>query len=236
MHYVISDIHGDYDAYLRMLEQIHFTKSDVLYILGDVIDRGKEPIALLRHIKNQENVIFLIGNHEDMMLKALKKPGSSLEDLSTSVEMKRWGRNGGMATLEKFIQLDESEQKELIHFLENSWLAIPQLFVGEKCYYLVHACPGENHYMEPLKYMDATKEEIHQMLWDRRCLEEWSLPETFENYNKATTLLFGHSKTNDFMEKFPSKIMYFSQQNAFDIDCFGQLGCICLETLEEIYS
>lgn len=235
MHYVISDLHGDYDAYLGMLEQIHFTKNDVLYILGDVIDRGKDPIALLKQIKNQDNVIFLIGNHEDMMLKALKKIGSNLEELSTSVEMKRWGRNGGMATLEQFIQLDESDQKELIHFLENAWLVIPQLLVGEKCYYLVHACPGENYYLEPMKYGDATNEEIHQMLWDRRCLEEWSLPETFDNYNEATILLFGHSKTSKFMKEVPSKIKYFSQQNAYDIDCHGQLGCICLETLDNYY-
>ena len=236
MHYVISDIHGDYDAYMRMLEQIHFTKDDILYILGDVIDRGKEPIALLKQIKNQDNVIFLIGNHEDMMLKALKKPVSSLQDLSTSAEMKRWGRNGGMATLEQFIQLEESEQKELIFFLENAWLVIPHLMVGEKPYYLVHACPGEKYYAEAMRYKDATQEEIHQMLWDRRCLKEWMLPDVFDNYNESTTLLFGHSKTNNFMEKVPSKIKYFSQQNAYDIDCYGQLGCICLETLDEYYT
>lgn len=235
MHYVMSDIHGDFDSYLKMLEMIQFKKEDVLYILGDVIDRGKDPIALLKHIKNQENIIFLIGNHEDMMIRALKKSCSNLQELITSTEMKRWNRNGGMATLEQFIRLDEREQLELIEFVEESWIALPQVTIDQKQFYFVHACPGEQLYQEPLKYKDATEEEIHQMLWDRRCLEDWELPETYQYYDPNTVLLFGHSKTNSFMEEFPSKMMYFSKQQAYDVDCYGQLGCMCLETMQQFY-
>ena len=235
MHYVMSDIHGDFDSYLKMLEMIQFKNEDILYILGDVIDRGKDPIALLKYIKNQENIIFLIGNHEDMMVRALKKTCSNLQELITSTEMKRWNRNGGMATLEQFIRLDEQEQLELIEFVEESWIVLPQVTIDKKHFYFVHACPGEQIYQEPLKYKDATEEEIHQMLWDRRCLEEWELPETYQNYNQNTVLLFGHSKTNSFMEEFPSKMMFFSKQKAYDVDCYGQLGCMCLETMQQFY-
>lgn len=235
MHYVMSDLHGDYQSYLKMLEQIQFTKEDVLYLLGDVIDRGSEPIALLKDIKDRENIIFLLGNHEDMMLRALKKSCNNLQDLITSTEMKRWNRNGGMATLEQFIRLEQPEQQDLIHFLEESWLVLPQIEVNQQHFYLVHACPGEMAYHEPLKYKDATEDEIHQMVWDRRCLEEWELPESYQNYDPNTVLLFGHTKTNSFMEQYPSKIMYFPKQKAYDVDCFGQLGCICLETLEQYY-
>lgn len=40
-HYVMSDIHGEADRFHAMLEKIHFSDDDTLYILGDVIDRGR---------------------------------------------------------------------------------------------------------------------------------------------------------------------------------------------------
>ena len=39
MHYVMSDLHGRYDLFLRMLEKISFSNCDTLYLLGDLIDR-----------------------------------------------------------------------------------------------------------------------------------------------------------------------------------------------------
>lgn len=38
--YVISDIHGEYDMFLDLLEKIGLKEADTLYILGDVLDRG----------------------------------------------------------------------------------------------------------------------------------------------------------------------------------------------------
>ena len=40
MIYAVSDLHGCYDKYRNMLEKIHFSETDTLYILGDVVDRG----------------------------------------------------------------------------------------------------------------------------------------------------------------------------------------------------
>ena len=40
MLYVMSDIHGEYERYLAMLEQIAFSQDDTLFVLGDVVDRG----------------------------------------------------------------------------------------------------------------------------------------------------------------------------------------------------
>ncbi len=42
-NYVISDIHGHYEYYVKMMEKIKFSNADMLYILGDVIDRGSHP-------------------------------------------------------------------------------------------------------------------------------------------------------------------------------------------------
>ena len=47
---VISDIHGEYDLFMKMLEKIKFQDTDTLYILGDILDRGPNPIQLLRRL------------------------------------------------------------------------------------------------------------------------------------------------------------------------------------------
>ena len=38
--YVVLGIHGQYDLFKRLLEVIDFDDSDVMYILGDIIDKG----------------------------------------------------------------------------------------------------------------------------------------------------------------------------------------------------
>ena len=40
MNYVISDIHGCYEQYIKLLDKIHFSERDTLYLLGDLVDRG----------------------------------------------------------------------------------------------------------------------------------------------------------------------------------------------------
>ena len=36
--YVLSDLHGHYNIFIKMLEKINFSDDDVLYILGDCCD------------------------------------------------------------------------------------------------------------------------------------------------------------------------------------------------------
>ena len=47
MTYVMSDIHGNYYAFKKMLEQINFSDKDLLYIAGDLVDYGEEGIELI---------------------------------------------------------------------------------------------------------------------------------------------------------------------------------------------
>ena len=48
--YVCSDIHGQYSLFLKALDRIGFSESDHMYIIGDVIDRGPDSMALLRDV------------------------------------------------------------------------------------------------------------------------------------------------------------------------------------------
>ena len=40
MIYVMSDLHGCYQEYLKALKAIDFQDDDQLFVLGDVVDRG----------------------------------------------------------------------------------------------------------------------------------------------------------------------------------------------------
>ena len=88
MVYIMSDIRGRKDRFDDVLNQINLTKNDTLYILGDVVDRTPDGITLLKYIMNKPNVKMLLGNHEYMMLNALKN-----ED-----DIPLWYRNGGGIT------------------------------------------------------------------------------------------------------------------------------------------
>ena len=55
MHYVLSDIHGNQEAFDAMLSIIDLHPEDHLYILGDVIDRGMHGIELLQRIRAMQN-------------------------------------------------------------------------------------------------------------------------------------------------------------------------------------
>lgn len=71
MTYVLSDIHGRKDRFDNILKQIDLQPDDTLYILGDVIDRNPDGVAILRQIMAMPNVKMLLGNHEYMMLQAI---------------------------------------------------------------------------------------------------------------------------------------------------------------------
>ena len=69
MKYVMSDIHGNFDKYIEMLNLINFTEEDELYILGDIFDRGSNPLDILEHIMKHKNIHLIKGNHEQMYVE-----------------------------------------------------------------------------------------------------------------------------------------------------------------------
>ena len=72
-HYVVSDVHGEDDRWKAMLEKIHFSAQDTLYILGDVVDRGPHGVEILQEIMRTPNMKMLLGNHEFMCRDILRR-------------------------------------------------------------------------------------------------------------------------------------------------------------------
>ena len=69
MLYIISDIHAEYDLFLKLLAKIQFSPNDILYVCGDIIEKGKHSIKLAKYISQMPNVKCILGNHEYAFLK-----------------------------------------------------------------------------------------------------------------------------------------------------------------------
>jgi len=76
----ISDIHGCFLTLERLLHKIDYQPTDHLVILGDLIDRGprsKEVLDFCLSIKAKgQRLTILRGNHEVMLLDALRNPAT----------------------------------------------------------------------------------------------------------------------------------------------------------------
>ena len=46
MKYIVSDVHAEYELFVRLLERISFSGEDEMYICGDIIDKGASSVML----------------------------------------------------------------------------------------------------------------------------------------------------------------------------------------------
>ncbi|MBQ7121204.1 MAG: metallophosphoesterase [Clostridia bacterium] len=71
---VTSDIHGHLSYLKKVLEKASFCDDDILFIVGDMIEKGPENLKTLRYVMElckQGNVIPLIGNVDAYRLKLI---------------------------------------------------------------------------------------------------------------------------------------------------------------------
>ena len=95
----IGDLHGHLEPLTRLLKILDPGDDDLLIFIGDYVDRGpasRDVVeALIELGSSSRNIVFLKGNHEDMMLGCLGYP-ACVNDLET------WLYNGGGLTLKSY--------------------------------------------------------------------------------------------------------------------------------------
>ena len=108
MIYAMSDIHGQYELFRNLMEQIPLGKDDTLYVLGDVVDRGPDSMKILKYMMANPNIIPIMGNHELMALPCLKLlvpelSNGFLHKLSSQARQSfaEWTLNGGISTIQE---------------------------------------------------------------------------------------------------------------------------------------
>ena len=231
--YVISDIHGQYDMFIDLLDKINLKDTDTLYILGDVLDRGPHPIKTLRKLMEMPNAICLVGNHELMALDCLdflmkEITDRSIEELDEEMldNLLTWRLNGSTSTIDEFSRLDSKSKQDVIDFIKE-FLVYEEVPVNEKDYLLVHA--GLGNY-SPEK--DIEDYSLHELVWVRADYDV--------QYYADKYVVTGHTPTQR-IEENPHPGYIYHHNNHIAIDCgahypSGRLAAICLDTGEEYYS
>jgi len=147
---VISDIHGCYNELKELLFELETSgeynkNTDKLVFLGDYIDRGEDSrkvIELVRSLQeNNDNVIALMGNHEDMML-----------DYYRNGE-RNWLFNGGYNTIDSYHGFDKQLEDDMM------WIRTLPLYHEDEHFIYVHA--GVDVY-KPIEEQDK-----ETLLWIR---------------------------------------------------------------------
>ena len=69
MTYILSDIHGEYDLFCRLMDKVKFSDEDTLISCGDMIEKGKHSVCLTKLLFSMKNAVLLAGNHEYAFLK-----------------------------------------------------------------------------------------------------------------------------------------------------------------------
>lgn len=232
MVYVMSDIHGEYDRYLKMLDKIRLSPEDTLYVLGDVVDRGPHPVQVLRDMAARENVFPILGNHDAMAASLLERLMVEIteENYQTHMDedllarLTEWQMDGGASTLREFRQLAAHERADALDYLQDFPL-YETVDVGERTYILVHA--GLQNFEPGRKLRSYRPEELvlgrHD--YSRQYFSDSSV-----------YIVTGHTPT----PSLTGRPQIYISKNNIAIDCGaawpgGRLGCLCLDTMEEFY-
>ena len=230
--YLISDIHGCYDQYQKLLHEIDFSEEDELFVLGDVLDRGPEPIKVLRDLMERENATFVMGNHDATALMVLRQLAKEITDDSIAAitpevlsACSAWFQDGGLITMKKFQALARSVQTDILSFLEDAPF-FETIEHNKKLYILVHGGLGN---------FDISKEldeyEPEELIWER--------PDYTREYFPGghIVLVTGHTPT-PYIRKDKRPLVYEGNGHlAIDCGCVfgGKLAAYCIETGETTY-
>jgi len=71
-HFIIGDIHGCYRELQDLLDLAALATGDAIIALGDILDRGPEPLAVFQFFRSKANATSLYGNHEDKHVRWLR--------------------------------------------------------------------------------------------------------------------------------------------------------------------
>lgn len=206
--YACSDTHGFYTCYEKIKQILN--PEDKVYFLGDAGDRGPHSWQTTKAILSDPQFIYLKGNHEDMLVQAVR---DELYDSWDRYYYFLLASNGGLQTYEDC--LCDPYCKLYIKELSNLPLIETYVNAQEQKIYLSHAG------FSPVAY--AAKPTQDALLWDRGHIRD-KASELWED----VIIVHGHT---------PCKKTKYAQGHKFNIDKgifhSGKVMLLNLDTWEE---
>lgn len=246
--YLVSDLHGNLDAFKELLEKMDFKYdgSDELYLLGDYVDWGPEPLnTLLFVMELQEKYPFvhcLIGNHDLMFLDQIDM--YHLNKLNRDTNWLVY--NGGQRTWDQWLAKDEDEREKIRNYIDDLPYRIDIECEGKK-YILAHACPQE--FYDSIEDSYAFEHARYDACWERITRKVPSVIRWFDDEGIYENFICGHTITNNATQEIPYFHIKIEENSYIDIDCgakvlgntffegwkYGRLGGLRLNDMKEYY-
>lgn len=225
MRYCISDLHGKYELFQKLLNVIHFSEQDTMYICGDIIDKGESSIRLAKYISSFPNMHCILGNHEYAFLQYYHSI------LQTSP-------NDFDVVLKKLQSYFPVEDCPLDWDLVDWFDGLPT-YIEEDDFICVHAGIPVDAAGRLVSLSDVS---VGQLVNDRR----------FKNpglvHTSPKCVFFGHTQTDCICGE--PKILAYRRDRAVPAKCVadyykvhldtgawsnGVLGCFCIDTCRAFY-
>ena len=229
--YVMSDLHGNYEGFMSILEQIKFSEEDELYVDGDIVDRGKGGIKILQYMMMQPNIYPIIGNHEyalmqvlDFVTQEITEDSISKIDEKTLQNIIEYQNIGGQVTLDEFHKLSKEEQQDIMEYLKE-FAAYEEISVKGNKFVIIHA--GLINFRPERKLDDY---QLYELIF--------KAPNYEKVYFMDKYLVTGHLPTRAIEGAKPDEI--YMANNHIAIDCAsgygGKVGCIRLDDFQCFYA
>lgn len=248
--YVFSDVHGHRATLERMLMRVSPSDDDRIICLGDMIDRGPDPVGVLQLVRALPGAVALMGNHEDLMLSCIDNRDDPLASMN-------WAINGGASTSDGLEALDVDEANDLLN-----WVAeLPRSAfarVGERLFLMAHAgvrldAPVPEVWDEDGAQAYLRAQEPEDLTWIRE--EFWGAEKGLAADGSGPIVIAGHTPT-PYLESMAFSldrppvsdeglarmVRVGEERDRWDIDCgaaggagFGQVLMVRLEDGEEFY-
>ena len=200
MIYVSSDLHGyPLEKFKALLKKAGFCDDDFLYVIGDVIDRGKEGVKILEWLISKRNALLILGNHEDMLLACDFLFDEAVEEGFTTVLPNRlralevWKHNGAEPTINGMDILPAKRRERILEYLRAAPIYATVTAGGRK-YVLVHGGLGGYEEGKPLSDYFP-----HDLIWTRPTLDM--------EYSTEFTTVIGHTPTHFYGSRHRGKML-----------------------------
>lgn len=176
--YVATDFHGMYSLWKQIKE--YMKPEDTLYYLGDAIDRGPHGWDIFTELIDDPRVIYIKGNHEDMMYHSYVSRGPV-----ASQWFKHWQKNGGKETHANMQDVSFQTRMEYIDKIRDMSTFEVYENKNKEVFILTHAgCTPNEAYWK----MDGYDWE-YANIWSRKhFLDEWP-----QELNGKVYIIHGHT-------------------------------------------
>lgn len=236
-YYVCSDIHGRFDRYQRLLETIRLSAEDTLFVLGDVIDRNPDGIAVLQDMMDRDNIELFLGNHELFLYETI---ADSKDGFVTDAYMKNiWcsPNNGGSVTYQAFQALNDKEKRRILNAVKNSTLLRVVEVHGIR-YHLSHSFTVPMLESAYYSFQDVPLQAAKDTVW-KSVFRIGAYHARYQEFDTTMQYIVGHVP----VQRISGSSGIFRYYQITDVDCGcaysflkgSSLACLRLDDMEEYY-